>query len=45
MTAGPGLWQQIFDFRDYGALLALVHNTLVAGAVLGVIAGLVSTFV
>lgn len=41
----PGIWQQIFDFRDYGALLSLVHNTLVAGAVLGVVAGLVSTFV
>lgn len=41
----PSLWQQIFDFRDYGALLSLVHNTLVAGAVLGVVAGLVSTFV
>jgi zinc/manganese transport system permease protein len=41
----PGIWQQIFDFRDYGALLALVHNTLLAGAVLGVVAGLVSTFV
>jgi zinc/manganese transport system permease protein len=43
--SAPGTWQQIFDFRDYGALLALVHNTLVAGAVLGVVAGLVSTFV
>jgi zinc/manganese transport system permease protein len=42
---GPGVWQQIFDFSDYGALLSLVHNTLVAGAVLGVVAGLVSTFV
>ena len=41
----PGIWQQIFDFRDYGALVSLVHNTLVAGAVLGVVAGLVSTFV
>jgi zinc/manganese transport system permease protein len=41
----PGFWQQIFDFSDYGALLSLVHNTLVAGAVLGVVAGLISTFV
>ena len=43
--SGPGIWQQIFDFSDYGALISLVHNTLVAGAVLGVVAGLVSTFV
>jgi len=41
----PSLWHQIFDFSDYGALLSLVHNTLVAGAVLGVVAGLVSVFV
>jgi zinc/manganese transport system permease protein len=41
----PSLWQQIFDFSDYGALISLVHNTLVAGAVLGIVAGLVSTFV
>jgi zinc/manganese transport system permease protein len=45
VSAEPGLWQQIFDFRDYGALLWLVHNTLVAGAVLGIVAGLISTFV
>jgi zinc/manganese transport system permease protein len=43
--SGPGVWQQIFDFSDYGALLSLVHNTLLAGAVLGIVAGLVSTFV
>ena len=41
----PSLWHQIFDFSDYGALLSLVHNTLVAGAVLGVVAGLIITFV
>jgi zinc/manganese transport system permease protein len=45
MTSEPGIWQQIFDFTDYGSLLSLVHNTLVAGAVLGVVAGLMSTFV
>jgi zinc/manganese transport system permease protein len=38
-------WQQIVNFDDYGALLSLVHNTLIGGAVLGVVAGLVSTFV
>jgi zinc/manganese transport system permease protein len=45
MSADPGIWQQIFNFDDYGALLSLVHNTIVAGAVLGVVAGLISTFV
>jgi zinc/manganese transport system permease protein len=45
MSAEPGIWQQIFDFSDYGALISLVHNTLIAGAVLGVVAGLVSVFV
>lgn len=44
-ASGPGVWGQIFDFTDYGQLLALVHNTIVAGAVLGVVGGLISTFV
>lgn len=41
----PGLWQQIFNFADYGELLVLVRNSLIVGAVLGVVAGLISTFV
>jgi zinc/manganese transport system permease protein len=40
-----GLWHRIFDFTDYGALLALVRNSVLVGALLGVVAGLVSTFV
>lgn len=39
------LLHQIFDFSDYGALLVLVRNSLVAGAVLGVVGGLISIFV
>ncbi len=35
----------VFDFRDYGALLALVTNSLIAGALLGVVGGLVGFFV
>jgi zinc/manganese transport system permease protein len=35
----------IFDFSDYGALLALVTNSLIAGALLGVVGGLVGFFV
>jgi zinc/manganese transport system permease protein len=41
----PSLWKQIFDFADYGALIGLEHNSLVAGAVLGVLGGLISVFV
>ncbi|GAA2373473.1 metal ABC transporter permease [Dactylosporangium salmoneum] len=40
-----GFWDQIFNFADYPQLLALVHNSLIAGAVLGVVGGLISTFV
>lgn len=38
-------WNDVFNFTDYGALLGLVHNSLIAGAVLGLVGGLVSTFV
>ncbi len=46
-TALPGAiaWDRIFDFSDYGALLALVHNSLYAGALLGLIGGLVGVFI
>jgi len=39
------VWHQLFNFEDYGALLSLVRNSVVAGAVLGVVAGVVSVFV
>lgn len=35
----------LFDFTDYGALLGLVTNSLIAGALLGVVGGLVGFFV
>lgn len=35
----------LFDFTDYGALLALVWPSLVAGALLGVVGGLIGFFV
>ncbi len=46
-TALPGAiaWDRIFDFSDYGALLALVQNSLYAGALLGLIGGLVGVFI
>jgi zinc/manganese transport system permease protein len=38
-------WHQVISFQDYGQLLPLVRNSLIAGAVLGVVGGLVSVFV
>lgn len=38
-------WSDVFNYSDYGELLALIHNTLLAGAVLGLVGGLVSVFV
>jgi len=40
-----GLISQLFDFSDYGALLVLVRNSLIAGAALGIVAGVVSVVV
>ena len=45
MTIAEGVWQQIFNFDNYGELLALVRNSLIAGAALGLIGGLVGVFV
>ncbi len=39
------LWSQLFQFQDYGELLALVKNSIIAGAVLGLTGGLVGVFV
>ena len=38
-------FHRIFDFTDYGQLLGLLHNSVIAGAILGVVCGLISTFV
>ena len=35
----------LLDFSDYGALLGLVTNSLIAGALLGVVGGLIGFFV
>ncbi|MEF2976347.1 metal ABC transporter permease [Subtercola sp. YIM 133946] len=39
------LWPQIFNFDNYGELLALLQNSIIAGAVLGVVGGLIGVFV
>lgn len=38
-------WGQIFGFQHYGELLVLVRNSIFAGAVLGVVGGLIGPFV
>lgn len=39
------VWDKMFDFSNYGELLALFSNSILAGALLGVIGGLVGVFV
>ncbi|MGN6128020.1 MAG: metal ABC transporter permease [Humibacter sp.] len=38
-------WSQIFNFTDYGQLLVLLRNSILAGAVLGIVGGLIGVFV
>ena len=35
LTVSPDWWGQLFDFQDYGQLLVLLQNSILAGAVLG----------
>jgi len=39
------VWSTVFSFQDYGELLVLVRNSIWAGAVLGVVGGLIGPFV
>ncbi|MFF4285736.1 metal ABC transporter permease [Streptomyces sp. NPDC001633] len=39
------MWHQIFNFDNYGELLGLVQNSLIAGVLLGLVGGLVGVFV
>jgi ABC-type Mn2+/Zn2+ transport system permease subunit len=39
------VWSQVFSFQDYGELLVLVQNSIWAGAVLGIVGGLIGPFV
>jgi zinc/manganese transport system permease protein len=46
MTGDPAdWWSALFDFSDYGQLIWLLRNSLLAGAVLGIVGGLVAVFV
>ncbi|WP_166979914.1 metal ABC transporter permease [Paramicrobacterium fandaimingii] len=44
-ASGDDLWSRLFNFENYGELLALVHNSVIAGAVLGIVGGLIGVFV
>jgi zinc/manganese transport system permease protein len=39
------IWHQIFGFANYGDLLFLVRNSIIAGAILGIVGGLIGPFV
>jgi len=39
------LWSRMFSFQNYGELVALVHNSIIAAAVLGIVGGLIGVFV
>lgn len=43
--ADDSVWGKLFDFSDYGQLLSLLSNSLLAGAILAVVGGLVAVFV
>ncbi|MFS0910895.1 metal ABC transporter permease [Microbacterium sp. 179-I 3D2 NHS] len=50
MTAVTGIvplvdWSDVFSFQDYGELVALLANSIIAGAVLGIVGGLIGVFV
>jgi zinc/manganese transport system permease protein len=45
MMLADGIWHQIFAFDNYGDLLSLVRNSLIAGAALGLVGGLAGVFV
>jgi zinc/manganese transport system permease protein len=41
----PDWWSQLVNFSDYGQLLVLLQNSILAGALLGVVGGLIGVFV
>jgi zinc/manganese transport system permease protein len=45
MTPFDDLWDQLFAFENYGRLLALVQNSIIAAAILGIVGGLIGVFV
>ncbi|MCL2849557.1 MAG: metal ABC transporter permease [Micrococcales bacterium] len=44
-VAADGWWTQLCDFSDYGEMVVLVHGSIIAGALLALVGGLVGVFV
>ena len=40
-----GIWGTLFSFENYGELLVLVQNSIYAGALLGVVGGLIGVYI
>lgn len=45
LVAGDDFWSSIFNFDNYGELVVLLRNSIIAGAILGMVGGLISVFV
>ncbi len=45
MVSSDDPWGQVFNFSNYGELLGLLHNSILAGALLGIVGGLIGVFV
>jgi zinc/manganese transport system permease protein len=45
LTTDDSIWSRMFNFEDYATLLSLVHNSVIAGAVLGIVGGLIGVFI
>lgn len=45
LVAGDDFWSSIVNFDNYGDLVVLLKNSIIAGAVLGMVGGLISVFV
>ena len=39
------IWSEVFNFANYGELVVLLRNSIIAGAVLGIVGGLIGVFV
>ena len=44
-VTSESIWDKIFNFDNYGELLPLLQNSIIAGALLGLIGGLIGVFV
>lgn len=45
LVIGDDFWSTVFSPEDYGAILGLVRNSVIAAALLGVVGGLIGVFI